>query len=386
MTIGMQKVIKDTEQTIQNLQDKDLKNALKNLIALAGKLEEMKANKEKGLNVFYEVGMATQEIRHSTFLSRLLNPECPHGLGNEFLKKFLLEVYNHKSNAAIINRTLNGHKIDKIWLSKRISIKCEEHLTIEEGGRTDILIDTGSVVVVIENKVFTSTHDNQLQRYEKQYKDRDKVLIFLTPQGEEPYENKVPRPNWCVFDYGSILKVIDGLNVTNAKMKIILEDYKEMVNTEILKKNSAVRTLSKAIWEDYADAIGLLMEYTDNLKEVLLFCVEKLTHMGLVIFSINDSSINFYSKRLKDYYDKTGSQITSDKCYRIGTESGNIVKYFILSKIAPKQKGETSRSGEFLSWKERGQVFDDAMKKEVENRLEEFLRRIENYENKFITS
>lgn len=399
MTKNTQRVIEATEKMLQGMQDVELKNALENLIKLTGKLDELNATKEKGLNVFYEVGLATQEIRHSTFLSRLLNPACPHGLGTQFLEKFLQEVANRSDNANIIKRTLGDSAIDKIWAANKISIRREEYLTSEEGGRTDIIIEADEAVVVIENKVLTSTHDNQLKRYEDEYKGKKKILIYLTPNGEKPYDNKTPRPNWCILDYRNIVNIIDKMQAPNDKMKILLEDYKEMVNTEILKKNPAVRNLSKAIWDEYESSLQLLMDYTDNTQEVMKFCVDWLNKNkagGItVVESDNKASVDFYTPAMVNFFNRHQEQHTPKKlCCRIGTEAGNVLNWYYV-KMYPEKSGWSAaqkliikeekkksytHTHQILTWQERGQAFDSALQAKVEKLLETYLKELEAFE------
>lgn len=57
--------------------------------------ERLKKEKEEGkcFNVFSALNMCSDEVRlHSRLLATLLNPKANHGLGNEFLKLFLIAL------------------------------------------------------------------------------------------------------------------------------------------------------------------------------------------------------------------------------------------------------------------------------------------------------
>ena len=57
--------------------------------------ERLKKEKEEGkrFNVFSALNMCSDEMRlHSRLLATLLNPKASHGLGNQFLKLFLIAL------------------------------------------------------------------------------------------------------------------------------------------------------------------------------------------------------------------------------------------------------------------------------------------------------
>lgn len=45
-----------------------------------------------GFNIFEAIGHTRAEMRHSDFLAFLLDPNRDHGLGSEFLSRFVIEV------------------------------------------------------------------------------------------------------------------------------------------------------------------------------------------------------------------------------------------------------------------------------------------------------
>jgi hypothetical protein len=53
-------------------------------------------------NIFEAIGMHKQELRHSAFLSFLLDPRQPHGLGDDFLKKVLQRALLGKQAASLL--------------------------------------------------------------------------------------------------------------------------------------------------------------------------------------------------------------------------------------------------------------------------------------------
>jgi hypothetical protein len=65
--------------------------ALETFVVDNAELEELEALLRK-VNLFEAIGMYRHELKHSDFLSFLLNPRQNHGLGDSFLKRFLKRV------------------------------------------------------------------------------------------------------------------------------------------------------------------------------------------------------------------------------------------------------------------------------------------------------
>ena len=129
----------------------------------------------KNPNIFEILRISKKEIRHSNFLSWLLDPNESHKLGDVFLKRFLREVASSErfnlDQADIEGMDFSNAEIRREW----------RHI--------DILIVLSETVVCVENKVLSKEHSDQLKRYkevvEKEFPKHNKVFVFLTPEGEE---------------------------------------------------------------------------------------------------------------------------------------------------------------------------------------------------------
>ncbi len=89
------------------MQDPDLDQKLINLI---NDLDQFSRDKvfPSGLNIFEAAGLYRQEIRHSTFLAFLLNPQEDHGLGDAFLKRIIQKALDNLSTELpIIDHYIN---------------------------------------------------------------------------------------------------------------------------------------------------------------------------------------------------------------------------------------------------------------------------------------
>ena len=68
----------------------DDRQALEQLV-MDQDLEELE-NLLDEFNIFEVLGAVRVELRHSEFLAYLMNPQQNHGLGDDFVKKFLQKV------------------------------------------------------------------------------------------------------------------------------------------------------------------------------------------------------------------------------------------------------------------------------------------------------
>ncbi len=129
-------------------------------------------------NVFNVLGLSTNETRtHSAFLAELLNPYGSHGMGDLFLKRFL--IYTHIEDLHL--DTQNAY----VEVERSIGEIDEDY---EHGGRIDIIVEsTGGKGIIIENKIYAIDQPKQLVRYhnyaESTYDDY-RLLYLSLDKGE----------------------------------------------------------------------------------------------------------------------------------------------------------------------------------------------------------
>ena len=308
----------ETEYYIQKLNDLDKS------------LTEIELSKSNDINVFYATGMTTQEIKHSAFLAWLINPKQSHDLGNLFLS-FLLqrliernnEFDNVKSNSEILyNQGFSSLSEFSDFLSAQdISVETEKTITSPDS-RIDIFIQSFSTdtTIIVENKIFTSTHDDQLKRYQDEsalYKGK-KIYIYLTPHGDIPtgidgdYQSE-----WCVLSYKDISDITKKIlketqnNRKHTRLKFLMEDYVKMIDTNVLKNNDNLRLLCKQIKEKHADAIELLLNYTDNTEQVVNFAYKWIMDNIPTISKtyVKNKVFCGYTKPIEEFYVKNGCKM-----------------------------------------------------------------------------
>ena len=137
--------------------------------------EEIARRTGRRFNLFDLLDRATDEVKgHSAFIAALLNPFGAHGQGDLFLKTFLDRL------ASLATSTWGLDDVEGLW-TVRIEVGFDR-------SRADIVLDGTQHCIVIENKIYTSEHGEQLQRYYRWAKKtgRSAGVIFLPLEPEEP--------------------------------------------------------------------------------------------------------------------------------------------------------------------------------------------------------
>ena len=181
----------------------------------------------KNPNIFQVLRIAKNEIRHSNFLSWLLDPNQSHKLGDIFLKRFLREVFSSDKFSGIDQVDVEGMDLSSAVIHR-------------EWKNIDILITLDNVVVCVENKVLSKEHSNQLKRYkdiiESQYPEHHKTFVFLTPEGDtSDSESDTYEPISYEFIISSLerIKSVYGSSL-NEQVKNYISDYITIIKRELM--------------------------------------------------------------------------------------------------------------------------------------------------------
>jgi hypothetical protein len=122
-------------------------------------------------------------------------------------------------------------------------------------------------VVVIENKVDSKEHSNQLSRYQAMMKhhfpDHRPLYVYLTPQGEEPSEG-----DWVSYSYSDIYRVLSRVRTTynNAigeDVVVFLNHYLNLIGTRFMN-DAKIDELCQRIYKNHRNALNLIFERVGN--------------------------------------------------------------------------------------------------------------------------
>lgn len=254
-------------------------------------------------NFFSVLKLEHREIRHSNFLGWLLDPKESHNLGDIFLKWFLKDIFSYgKSN------TIDEFKIDGYNLS--------EIKVYREWSNIDILLVGREFIVVIENKIFSKEHSNQLTRYKKiidsSYPNHEKIFVYLTPNGDEP-ERQEDSLVYCIYSYEEIRKNINIiLDIYSASIsdrsKIYLEDYITILGRDIMKDHESIE-LANQIYLNHKEALDFIFQHKlDRAAQIHELAKEIIELEGMVKASMskNKRIVRFLTPKLDKVIPRTG--------------------------------------------------------------------------------
>ena len=230
--------------------EKQDQEALKNFLLDINCLDELQ-KWENHFNLFDVLKICRTEIRHSNVLSWLLNPNENHNLGDTFIKKVFQEFIKNQPSAS--------KEVMQLLLMDFYSFS-----VYREWKNIDILLvsDDEKLVIAIENKVGSHEHDNQLNRYKeilnKEFPKYKKILIYLTPDGEEPSDDV-----WSVLTYESIvenLEIIRKNATLSTDVALMIDNYIEVIRRDIMEDKELIEICNK-IYNKHKKALDLIFEY-----------------------------------------------------------------------------------------------------------------------------
>lgn len=289
--------------------DKEILEELEKFIHENADLEQLE-NIADEFNIFTALNIVNNEVRHSSFLAWLMNPNESHGLGDYFLTLFLKKVSIKKS----VTEEISIFDIDS-W-------NLDDAEILREWRNIDIVIrsDNQKFICIIENKIFSNEHSNQLQRYReiigKEYPGYKKLFVYLTVEEDNPSENE--KEYWIPLSYDVIKISVEHL-INNKKDKLgseiltFISHYKEMLGRYVMQ-DSKIQEICRKIYNSHKKALDFIFEYkpdklmdiSDSLKEIIK------EYSELILDDSSKSSIRFIPKDL-DFIPQEGGGWTSTK-------------------------------------------------------------------------
>lgn len=274
-------------------------------------------------NPIKTMGMAHMEIRHSSILGWLMDPQETHGLGDRFLKAFLAEAMRD------FNRG-DGPSALEISLADMSDAEIRR-----EWQNIDLLVISprNNWIFVIENKFHSTLHSNQLTRYLEvatrlftgslDDEAAPKICgVFLTLWGEEP-DNDLYAP----IQYNAVCDLLEawafngGLNLT-PEITTFIKHYLEIIQevTGMNKERSEMEILARQIYRHNKKAFDFIMEHgrqTDFAMAVEeIFGEDKqpgekitINRQSLVYLSRDAHVVSFIPQSWKEALEKIGPSI-----------------------------------------------------------------------------
>lgn len=259
--------------------EKDIKKAIKLLKNAKIFEKEYLLKDSPRLNILNIIEMDTKEASaHAKILEFLLDCKWETNEKETFFSSFLEKVLGFSKT-----------KI-KEFLKEKFSIS-REH-TIKDG-RIDFVIESESLCIAIEMKIYASDGDRQIERYENYCKSRGKdyKIFYLTLDGHEPSETNINSKVECIsfedniltwleeslnylkkekYKYSFILQYIGAIKnlieIEEANMEI-LNTFEEMKTAKFL--NDRFKEKIQSIIVEFVEGIDKNIEKKLKDKEIL---------------------------------------------------------------------------------------------------------------------
>jgi hypothetical protein len=214
-------------------------------------------------NIFEALGAVNVELRHSEFLSFLMSPNQNHGLDDIFAKRFIQMAIK---GVDPVELPFTAIDLD-IWSLDDLEVRREWH-------NIDVLLvsDSYKLVVIIENKISSGEHGEQLQRYyrevERHFPDWKILGLFLTPEGDEPSDDR-----FLPLSYELVCSLVESI-VQSRKSTLGPDIYTLMLHyTVILRRyilsGSEIEQLCQKIYKKHQRALDLIFEYRPDQQAEL---------------------------------------------------------------------------------------------------------------------
>lgn len=255
-------MLKIDNPNMQKIYDLWLSNDLENIISERDKF-----------NIFNVLKLNNAEIRHSNFLAWLMTPRESHNIVDYFLKAFLEFSIKDFINDSRI-------KIDPIDILGVTYYDCEIR---REYCNIDILIinPDNKFVCVIENKIWSGEHSQQLERYAQiinnEFKGYKKLYLFLTPQMAgtvlsaytitQIFNNRTNQSS-STYHEAKIKEAITGREI------ILKFGYDDLANDKSFK--AKINTLSSFKNDEYTEFVSKYVKKNNPIY------IEECTNAGRV--------------------------------------------------------------------------------------------------------
>ena len=286
-------------------------------------------------NLFDVLHITRGELQHSALIAWLLDPHGSHGLKDYFLRHFLLEATAEARDRGVAKVT--PVEVDS-WNLSDIEVATERH-------RIDILLidRSGLFVCLIENKVGSDEHSNQLSRYletvESEYEGLTPLPIYLTPDGRKP-NNEEDAEHYIPFGYEKVAGLIKRAlkmrsSTIGAGVVSFLEQYERTLRRNVLDTKDNTDKLAYQLYEKHRRAIDLIIKVKESARRPVGW---DIIDPALERYKCALQPDHDHDETIHRFYAPSIDDVQELKAGEGGTKSGRIVLFEIWNQHGPEVK------------------------------------------------
>jgi hypothetical protein len=175
---------------------------------------------------------------------------------------------------------------------------------LREWQNIDILLldEENKLAVIIENKIDSSEHGDQLRRYRQivrqHYPNLRQVCLFLTPEGNESTDVK-----YIPIDYLLIAELVEQMVESRAStlgpdVRTLMTHYSQMLRRHIVSE-SEIADLCRKIYRKHQRALDMIYEYRPDQQAAIREILESLVQAEstLILDHCSKAYIRFAPKK-----------------------------------------------------------------------------------------
>ena len=262
-------------------------------------------------NIFETLNIVDAEIRHSNVLAWLLNPNASHGLGGYFVKKFL--KYLISNNKRSLDPEISLFDFETFDFSS-LEIR-------REWQKIDLLmiLEEEKYVIAIENKIGSTEHGDQLNRYKKiiesEFKGFKKIYVYLTPDEATPKDDV----DWITFNYSIIGNLLEDIVIykkdsLNENVLNFISHYKTILRRYIVGE-SEVEKICNQIYKTHKQALDLIFRHKQDLQKEISEHLESIIKKSkeTIFDSSSKAYVRFTTPTLENLIEKICEGWTNSK-------------------------------------------------------------------------
>ena len=221
-------------------------------------------------NIFDALNIARREVSHSYFLAWLLDPHGSHGQGALFLRSILMDLLKKArsqgfqvplSPIELDGEDFRGVEIRREWRNIDLLIVC----------------DAPKCVMVIENKIDSGEHSDQLNRYKdliaREFPSFPTLNVFLTKDASEASDD-----SWVPYSYADIVEVLERVQRSNRgaigeDVATFLSHYLRLIRGRFMD-DKEISQLCQRIYRNHRQALELIYEHAGSPTAGVLGAIE----------------------------------------------------------------------------------------------------------------